>query len=51
MFNEFDNKIESPIYITLISPPNELFMAEKNVWQYWMNGCDAKDYNLKMNRK
>jgi hypothetical protein len=49
MFSEFDNKVDSPIHITLISPPNELFNAEKNVWHYWMNGCNAADYNLKMN--
>jgi hypothetical protein len=48
MFNQFNNKIDSEVHITLVSAPNELFTAEKNVWHYWMNSCNAADYNLKM---
>jgi hypothetical protein len=48
MFNQFNNKVDSAVHITLVSPPNELFTAEKNVWHYWMNSCNAADYNLKM---
>ncbi|MFM2225543.1 MAG: hypothetical protein RJA07_1745 [Bacteroidota bacterium] len=46
MFSKFNNKVDSVTQIHLVSPPNILFDAEKNVWHYWMNNCNAKDYPM-----
>jgi hypothetical protein len=46
MFSKFNNKVDSVTQIHLVSPSNILFDAEKNVWHYWMNGCNAKDYPM-----
>jgi hypothetical protein len=51
MFSNFNNKADSVTQIHLVSPTNILFDAEKNVWHYWMNGCNAKDYPMQFEIK
>jgi membrane protein implicated in regulation of membrane protease activity len=51
MFSKFNNKVDSVTQIHLVSPPNILFDAEKNVWHYWMNGCNANDYPMQFEIK
>ncbi len=48
MYNDFNNKTDSAVQITLQSTPNAMFDAERIVWNYWMNGCDAKDYPMQL---
>ncbi len=46
MYNDFNNKTDAAVHITLQSAPNAMIDVEKIVWQYWINGCDAKDYPM-----
>ena len=46
MFSKFNNKTDSASHIHLVSPKNTLFDAEKIVWHYWQNNCQANDYPM-----